>query len=95
MRATWNGRVIAQSDETIEVDGYTYFPRAKVTMDLLKASPKTESDLECPNGVQFYDLSDGKSESERAAWSYEKPTRSKLKEVDHWLAFWEDVEVEE
>jgi uncharacterized protein (DUF427 family) len=31
--------------------------------------------------------------SERAAWSYEAP-RGKLREVDHWIGFWEDVAVE-
>jgi uncharacterized protein (DUF427 family) len=45
--------------------------------------------------VQFYDLSYGKKTSERAAWSYEKPTNKTMKTIDHWMAFWEDVEVEE
>jgi uncharacterized protein (DUF427 family) len=35
----------------------------------------------------------GDARSERAAWSYEAPSGS-MKEVDHWIGFWEDVEVE-
>lgn len=91
MKAVWNGQVIAESPETLEVGGYTYFPREKVRMDLLQLSPKTESDLECPHGVRFYDVVEGSKSSPRAAWSYEAP-RESMKKVDHWVSFWEDVE---
>ncbi len=90
--ATWHGKVIASSDKTLEVGGYRYFPRDKVRMDLLKVSPKTASDLECPHGVQFYDVVEGGKSSPREAWSYEAP-QAKMKEVDHWVGFWEDVAV--
>jgi uncharacterized protein (DUF427 family) len=93
MKASWHGRVIAESERTVEVDGYHYFPRESVRMELLHATPKTPSDLECPHGVQFYDVADGKTRSERAAWSYEGP-RARMQAIDHWVGFWEDVEVE-
>jgi uncharacterized protein (DUF427 family) len=91
MRATWHGRVIADSERTLEVDGYRYFPRETVRMDLLRPSPKTASDRQCPHGVQFYDLQDGGARSSRAAWSYEAP-RASMQKVDRWIGFWEDVE---
>ena len=59
MKAIWRGQVIAESDRTLEVGGYRYFPRETVRMDLLRAAPKTESDQACPHGVQFYDVTDG------------------------------------
>ena len=71
--ATWHGKVIAESDKTLEVGGYRYFPRDAVRMELLKVSPKTAHDLECPHGVQFYDVVEGGTKSPRAAWSYEAP----------------------
>ena len=92
MKATWRGRVIAESDRTIDVGGYRYFPRENVRMDLLRASPKTADDKVCPHGVQFYDVVEGEEASARAAWSYEKPGASMTK-VDQWLGFWEDVEI--
>jgi uncharacterized protein (DUF427 family) len=92
MKATWQGKVIADSDKTLEVGGYMYFPRESVPMDLLKSAPKTASDLECPHGVQFYDVIEGATKSPRAAWSYEAP-QAKMKPVDHWMGFWEDVTV--
>jgi len=55
-------------------------------------APKTKSDLECPHGVQFYDVAAGSERSARAAWSYEAPKSSMMK-VDHWFGFWEDVEL--
>jgi uncharacterized protein (DUF427 family) len=93
MEAIWCGQVIADSDRTLEVAGYRYFPRETVRMDLLRAAPRTEDDLECPHGVQFYDVAEGAARSERAAWSYEAPGAS-MKQVDHWIGFWEDVEIE-
>lgn len=93
MKARWNGQVIAESDETLEVGGYVYFPRDKVKMNLLQLTAKTASDNACPNGVQFYDVADATKRSERAAWSYEAP-RGSMKKVDHWLGFWGDVEIE-
>jgi uncharacterized protein (DUF427 family) len=93
MKATWKNRTIAESDKTIEMHGYTYFPREAVRMDLMTMAEKSESDLECPHGVQFYDLTDGKKRSERAAWSYESPTNKGMKGIDRWVAFWEDVNV--
>lgn len=92
MKAIWRGQVIAESDQTREVGGYRYFPRDAVRMDLLKIAPKTASDLECPHGVQFYDVVGPSARSDRAAWSYEKPQPS-MAPVDHWIGFWEDVEI--
>jgi len=92
MKAVWRGRVVADSEQTLEVDGYRYFPRAAVRMDMLRAAPRTDDDRECPHGVQFYDVTDGTVTSARAAWSYEAPKES-MRSVDHWIGFWEDVRV--
>jgi uncharacterized protein (DUF427 family) len=90
MKAIWRGQVVAQSDTTREVGGYTYFPREAVRMDLLHSTLKTASDLACPHGVQFYDVG---ARSERAAWSYEAPQAS-MRQVDRWIGFWRDVTIE-
>jgi len=92
MRAIWNGQVLADSDHTIDVDGYVYFPRQSVRMERLKLAAKTIGDRMCPHGVQFYDLIDGGSTIERQAWSYEKPG-ARMQPIDHWLGFWDEVEV--
>ena len=93
MKALWRGQVIAESERTLKVGGYTYFPREQVRMDLLQETPKTANDLKCPHGVQFYDVAEGTARSKRAAWSYEAP-RPAMAQVDHWIGFWEDVRLE-
>jgi uncharacterized protein (DUF427 family) len=42
--------------------------------------------------VQFYDVTDSAAQSQRAAWSYEA-ARAGMQQVDHWIAFWADVEI--
>jgi uncharacterized protein (DUF427 family) len=93
MKAIWQGRVIAESGETREAGGYVYFPREAVRMELLRKAARTESDLVCPHGVQFYDVAEGDRVSARAAWSYEAP-RPAMRAVDHWIGFWRDVTLE-
>lgn len=90
MRAIWRRQVIAESDRTLEVGGYLYFPRESVRMDLLRIAPKTEEDLKCPHGVQFFDVVADDVRSSRAAWSYEAP-QPRMQSVDRWIGFWEDV----
>ena len=93
MKAMWHGQVIAESDRTIELDGYHYFPPASVRMEFLQSAPKTEGDHRCPHSVQFFNLSDGTHSSERAAWAYEAP-RASYVHVAHWIGFWNDVELQ-
>jgi uncharacterized protein (DUF427 family) len=92
MKATVDGHVVAESDDLIERGGYQYFPPAAVRREWLEMAPKTARDLECPHGVQFYDVVvDGKRHA-RAAWSYEAP-QPKMQDVGGRFGFWEDVEV--
>jgi uncharacterized protein (DUF427 family) len=39
-KAVWNGAVLAESDQTVEVDGYTYFPPETVHQEFLAPSEK-------------------------------------------------------
>jgi len=94
MKACWHGKVIARSDGVIALAGYSYFPRTAVRMEYLKPASKTASDLRCPHGVQFYDVTDGERTSTRAAWSYEAPLPA-YGHVDHWIGFWEDIELQD
>jgi uncharacterized protein (DUF427 family) len=92
VKAVWRGQVLAESGDTIELGGYRYFPRDAVRMELLHQTARTESDLRCPHGVQFFDVGEGEAVSPRAAWTYETPQPSH-RSVDHWIGFWHEVEV--
>jgi uncharacterized protein (DUF427 family) len=92
MKATLNGNVIADSADTVSVRGYDYFPRASVHTDWLEKSLKTPKDLECPHGVQFYDVVIGNERHPRNAWIYEAPQPA-MKAVTDRVGFWENVQV--
>jgi len=92
MKALLNGKVIAESDDTVECGGYQYFPSSAVRTEWLKEAPKTDSDHACPHGVQFYDVVMDGVRHERCAWSYESP-RPRMKQVADRFGFWEDVAV--
>ena len=92
MKATVDGRLVAESDDIVECHGYHYFPRAAVRMEWLEKAPRTADDLECPHGVQFYDVVIDGARHERAAWSYEAP-RPAMRQVKGRFGFWQDVEV--
>ena len=92
MQATLNGHIIAASDDIVESGGYHYFPASDTRLEWLEKTEKTESDLKCPHGVQFYDvIIDGVRHS-RNAWSYESP-RPTMQAVGGRFGFWEDVQV--
>ena len=92
MKAEVDGRVIAESNDVVEVDGYRYFPKSAVRMECLRKATRTPDDKQCPHGVQFYDVVvDGENHA-RNAWSYEAP-RPAMRQVADRIGFWEDVAV--
>jgi uncharacterized protein (DUF427 family) len=93
MKATVDGKVVAQSNDIIDAHGYQYFPREAVRLDWLEKTEKTANDLKCPHGVQFYDVVVEGKRHARAAWSYEKP-RPEMAQVGGRFGFWEDATVE-
>jgi uncharacterized protein (DUF427 family) len=92
MQAVVDNKVVAESDDIVETGGYQYFPPSAVRMEWLEKTAKTESDLACPHGVQFYDVVIGGVRHNRAAWSYEAPKPS-MQQVGGRFGFWKDVAV--
>jgi uncharacterized protein (DUF427 family) len=92
MKATLKDHVIADSDDIVETGGYHYFPPSAVRTEWLEKAEKTAKDLDCPHGVQFYDVViDGKRHP-RNAWVYEAPRPAMAKVADRF-GFWEDIDV--
>lgn len=92
MKASVDGHIVAQSDDIIASGGYQYFPRTAVRMEWLEKAEKTQKDLACPHGVQFYHVVVDGKRHERAAWSYEAP-QPRLAPIAGRIGFWQDVEV--
>ena len=92
MKATLNGSVIAESGDIVSAGGYEYFPPSAVRTELLEKTAKTPKDLECPHGVQFYDVVIGARRYPRNAWVYETP-QPRLSQTAGRFGFWQDVTV--
>ena len=92
MKAVFGDETIAQSDDIVEARGYSYFPASAVRLELMEKSPRTAADLDCPHGVQFYDVVAEGKRHERAAWSYERP-QPKMHAVGGRFGFWGDVKL--
>lgn len=91
-KAIWNGKVIAESDQTIQIEGNHYFPPTSINKEYFQTS---ELHSNCPwKGVaSYYDIEvDGKVNKD-AAWYY--PEASELaKSIKGYVAFWKGVTVE-
>ena len=92
MQASVDGQIVALSNDLVECQGYQYFPREAVRMELLEKAAKTDHDSACPHGVQFYDVVVAGKRHLRAAWSYEAP-QPKMRQTADRFGFWQDVKV--
>jgi uncharacterized protein (DUF427 family) len=91
MKATWNGTVIAESNDTVVVEGNHYFPFDSVNQDVLAPSLHTSV---CPwkGTASYYSLVvDGKTNDD-AVWIYPEPKEA-AKEIAGRVAFWKGVVV--
>ena len=91
-KAIWNGAVLAESDETVIVEGNHYFPPESVNRDYFSESAKTTV---CGwKGIaNYYDVEVGDETNPAAAWFYASPSDAAREIKDH-VAFWGGVEVE-
>jgi len=91
VKATWNGIVIAESDNTVVVEGNHYFPAEDVNPKLLAESEHTSR---CSwKGLASYKhlVVDGQT-NENAVWCYKAPLDAAAQIKDRY-AFWKGVQV--
>jgi len=90
-RARWNGAVIAESDETVVVEGNHYFPVEAVDATRLKPSDTTTV---CPwkGTAHYFSVVVDGAENHDAAWYYPDP-KPAAAEIRDRIAFWKGVEV--
>ena len=91
MRAVFNGVVLAESDETVVVEGNRYFPPASVKAEYLTS---TEVSTRCPwkGDASYYDVNVGGETASNAAWFYPMPMEKATNIKDH-VAFYPVVQV--
>lgn len=93
MKAIWNGKIIAESTDTVVVEGNHYFPTEAVAADYLEASATT-SFCHWKGTANYHSLRVDGDVNPDAAWYYAdpKPAASQIKGC---IAFWRGVQVVE
>jgi uncharacterized protein (DUF427 family) len=91
VQAKWNGKVVAQSDRTIVVEGNHYFPPDAINEEFFQESSRHTI---CPwkGSASYYDLKVEGKVNPAAAWYYPHP-KAAAREIEVYIAFWNGVEV--
>ena len=91
MRALWNNTVVAESDDTVVVEGNHYFPAESIRCEFFKES---DTHTVCPwkGTASYYSLSVEGKENPDAAWFYPE-AKDAAKNIEGRIAFWKGVEV--
>jgi uncharacterized protein (DUF427 family) len=91
MQAIWNGEVIAESTDTIVVEGNHYFPADSVNREFLKPS---DTHTTCPwkGQASYYSIEVNGKKNADAAWFYPE-TKQAAANIKGRIAFWKGVKV--
>jgi len=91
MKAIWHDKVIAESDETIVVEGNHYFPPGSINREYLCDS-STHTTCPWKGQASYYDIIIEGATNKDAAWYYPEPKEA-AKEIKGYAAFWRGVTV--
>jgi uncharacterized protein (DUF427 family) len=92
MKAIWNDTTIAESNETIIVEGNHYFPLDAVNNAFLQSS-ETHTVCGWKGTASYYDVVVNGEVNKDAAWFYPE-TKDAAKNIEGYVAFWKGVKVE-
>jgi len=92
MKATWNGVTIAESDDTVVVEGNHYFPERSLNRQYVTFSNHRTSCL-WKGQAQYYSLFVNGEMNPDAVWYYAEPLEAAA-EIKGRVAFWKGVKVE-
>lgn len=92
MKAIWNDTVVAESDDTIQVEGNHYFPEESIKKQYFKNS---DYSTVCPwkGTASYYTLEVDGEINQDAAWYYPEPKEA-AKQIKNYVAFWKGVRIE-
>lgn len=92
-RATWNGAVLAESYDTILVEGNHYFPPDSVRREFFRDSSR-HTVCSWKGIASYYDVEVDGQQNQAAAWYYPEPSPAAA-EIKDYIAFWRGVRVEQ
>jgi uncharacterized protein (DUF427 family) len=91
MKAIWNGVTLAESDQTVVVEGNHYFPVDSTKREYFRYS-LTHTTCHWKGQASYYDIVVEGQLNKDAAWYYPTPSEA-AKEIKDRVAFWKGVEV--
>jgi uncharacterized protein (DUF427 family) len=91
MKATWHGATIAESDQTIVVEGNHYFPPDSIKRSLFAPSA-THTTCGWKGEASYYDVVVDGAVNKDAAWFYPDP-KPAAANIKNYVAFWKGVDV--
>ena len=93
MKAIWKDTVIAESDDTVVVEGNHYFPPDAIRSEFFKPS---DTRTVCPwkGTASYYTLAVDGQQNPDAAWYY-PDTKDAARNIQGRIAFWKGVQVRE
>jgi uncharacterized protein (DUF427 family) len=91
MKAVWKGKVLAESSDTVVVEGNHYFPIKDINKKFFKASD-THSSCPWKGTASYYHIVVDGAQNSDAAWYYPEPSE-RAKGIKGHVAFWKGVEV--
>jgi uncharacterized protein (DUF427 family) len=91
MKAIWNGTTIAESNDTLVIEGNHYFPLESVNQELLLPSD-THTSCAWKGVASYYTLKVGDQQNKDAVWYYPEPSEL-ASGIKGKVAFWKGVQV--
>lgn len=91
-KAIWNGAVLAESDQMVQVEGNHYFPPEAVRREFFRDS-QTHTVCSWKGTASYYDVVVGGQVNRDAAWYYPAPSAA-ARNIQGHVAFWKGVKVE-
>lgn len=92
MKAIWKNVVLADSNDTIIVEGNHYFPPEVVNREYLQEST-THTNCPWKGQASYYHIVVNGERNQDAAWYYRNPKKA-AKQIQNRIAFWKSVEVD-
>ena len=92
MKAIWNGIVIAESDDTVVVEGNHYFPASTLKREYTTFSNHRTS-CAWKGQASYYSLLVNGEMNTNAVWYYPEP-KPEAEMVKDRVAFWHGVKIE-
>jgi uncharacterized protein (DUF427 family) len=90
MKAIWKNVTLAESNDTIVIEGNHYFPPDSVNREYLKESA-THTTCPWKGEASYYHVEVDDAVNKDAAWYYPEPKEA-AKQIKDYVAFWKGVE---